>query len=201
MCDAIPDDLYTKEQRDYVNNISDANLRDTLLHTIRLLDIVTRDRNSFEKQLTRFEFRFSDLKDECAAIAKRAFFEAYACATTLEDDEYDLEAIWNDNAIKKELETLGRVNKCLDELILFRNNCLDIITGVIKYDVYDVLCRVIANNIQLNPMSISVVLTLKEFSHLRMHLPKHFKFAQRGFGETNVYQRFTIEWKASVSDV
>lgn len=43
-------DLYTKEQRDYVNNIPDTELRHHLLHQIRLRDNLRADRDAFEKQ-------------------------------------------------------------------------------------------------------------------------------------------------------
>jgi hypothetical protein len=42
--------LYTQEQIDYVNNISDSELKDHLLHQIRLRDNLRADRDAFEKQ-------------------------------------------------------------------------------------------------------------------------------------------------------
>lgn len=41
--------LYTKAQMDYVNGLSDDELRSHLLHQVRLRDNMEFDRNSFEK--------------------------------------------------------------------------------------------------------------------------------------------------------
>lgn len=41
--------LYTQEQIDYVNSVSDENLRDHLLHVVRLRDNLSQDRDAFEK--------------------------------------------------------------------------------------------------------------------------------------------------------
>ena len=41
--------LYTQEQQDYVNGVKDEDLRDQLLHQVRLRDNMEKDRNAFEK--------------------------------------------------------------------------------------------------------------------------------------------------------
>ena len=46
---ASAEGLYTQEQIDYVNSVSDENLRDHLLHVVRLRDNLSQDRDAFEK--------------------------------------------------------------------------------------------------------------------------------------------------------
>ena len=53
--DAVPDDLYTQKQKDYVASLPDdpAVLKDHLLHQIRLRDNLGRDRDKFELENNR----------------------------------------------------------------------------------------------------------------------------------------------------
>jgi hypothetical protein len=63
MCDAIPDNLYTKEQRDYVDSVKPENYKDIILHYMRMRDNITKDRNSFEQKTYKLEKEQSKLKD------------------------------------------------------------------------------------------------------------------------------------------
>lgn len=64
------DGLFTKEQQEYVNSIADADLRSHLLHQVRLMDTMSADRDSFEKQLN--EERIKHMA-EVDAIEEKAF--------------------------------------------------------------------------------------------------------------------------------
>jgi len=50
---ASAEGLFTKEQQDYVNSVSDEGLRGHLLHQVRLRDIASADRDAFEKQCSK----------------------------------------------------------------------------------------------------------------------------------------------------
>jgi len=55
--------LYTKEQRDYVDSIDDKDLRTHLLHQVRLRDNMEKDRNAFEKENNEILKKYRDLND------------------------------------------------------------------------------------------------------------------------------------------
>ena len=58
------DDLYTQEQHNYVDSLGEHELRAALLHQLRLRDLMSRDRDLFERRCYRLEDQLTDLKKE-----------------------------------------------------------------------------------------------------------------------------------------
>lgn len=48
---STPNDLFTKDQHDYVNRVKDEDLRYHLLYQVRLRDNMEKDRDAFERLL------------------------------------------------------------------------------------------------------------------------------------------------------
>jgi len=57
------DDLYTQEQREYVEGVADCHLRDALLHQLRLRDLVSRDHELIERRCSQLENQVIELKE------------------------------------------------------------------------------------------------------------------------------------------
>lgn len=54
---ATPIGIYTDEQKQYVASVKDEDLRDHLLHQVRLRDNMESDRNSFERMLHKAQLK------------------------------------------------------------------------------------------------------------------------------------------------
>ena len=63
MCDST-EGIYTEKQLSIVASIKDEHLRDQLLHYIRLLDIMEKDRDSCLKRIEELEKKLEKLCDE-----------------------------------------------------------------------------------------------------------------------------------------
>jgi len=55
--DAMPDDMFTKEEHDYVAGLDPKNLADALLHVMRGRRLVTADRDRMGRRLAKEENR------------------------------------------------------------------------------------------------------------------------------------------------
>ena len=63
--------LYSEVQVNYVNGISDENLRDHLLYQLRLRDNMELDRNAFEKENTELKNRIREIERKIKLISER----------------------------------------------------------------------------------------------------------------------------------
>ena len=54
--------MYKQEQIDYVNSINEKDLRNNLLHQIRLRDLIEEDRNEFEKLYNELLLKYRRMK-------------------------------------------------------------------------------------------------------------------------------------------
>ena len=63
--------LYSEVQVNYVNGISDENLRDHLLYQLRLRDNMEADRNAFEKENTELKNRIREIERKIKLISER----------------------------------------------------------------------------------------------------------------------------------
>ena len=59
--------VFTAEQREYVDGVADCNLRQALLHHIRLRDLLGQDRDKFEKKCYALEDELRLLKEQSNA--------------------------------------------------------------------------------------------------------------------------------------
>lgn len=65
------DGLYTEVQINYVNSISDENLREHLLYQLRLRDNMEADRDAFEKENTFLKNKIRDIETKISLISER----------------------------------------------------------------------------------------------------------------------------------
>ena len=56
--------LFTQEQRDYVADVADHDLRDELLHQLRLRDLIKEDRDSWQRRCVALDARIAELTKE-----------------------------------------------------------------------------------------------------------------------------------------
>jgi len=56
------DDLYTQEQREYVDGVADCHLRDALLHQMRLRELSSRGQEIIERRCSQLEDQVIELK-------------------------------------------------------------------------------------------------------------------------------------------
>ena len=62
MCGDSTEGIYTQKQIDEANSYEEKNLRDALLHNIRLRNLMTEDRDKFEKKCNFYEGKISEIR-------------------------------------------------------------------------------------------------------------------------------------------